>query len=72
MNELKKEFTIIIVTHNMHQAARVADYTAFFNAEAVGDKGNRLGYLVEIDQTHKIFTNPVDEHTRDYVSGKFG
>ncbi len=72
MNELKQEFTIIIVTHNMQQASRVADYTAFFNAEAVGDKGKRMGYLVEVGETDKIFSSPQDQRTLDYVSGKFG
>ena len=71
MNELKEEFTIVIVTHNMQQASRVADYTAFFNAEAL-EGGKRVGYLVEIDRTEKIFSDPVDQRTRDYVSGKFG
>ncbi len=72
MNELKQEFTIVIVTHNMQQASRVADYTAFFNAEAVGDKGKRMGYLVEVAETDKIFSSPQDQRTLDYVSGKFG
>ncbi|WP_035985496.1 phosphate ABC transporter ATP-binding protein PstB [Leptolyngbya sp. KIOST-1] len=71
MNELKREFTIIIVTHNMQQASRVADYTAFFNAEAL-EGGKRVGYLVEVDRTETIFSNPQDQRTRDYVSGKFG
>ena len=72
MNELRQEFTIIIVTHNMQQASRVADYTAFFNAEEVGDKGKRVGYLVEVAETETIFSNPQDQRTLDYVSGKFG
>ncbi len=71
MNELKQEYTIVIVTHNMQQASRVADYTAFFNAEAL-EGGKRVGYLVEADTTDKIFSNPVDQRTRDYVSGRFG
>nr|MDF0366714.1 phosphate ABC transporter ATP-binding protein PstB [Nodosilinea sp. TSF1-S3] len=71
MNELKQEFTIVIVTHNMQQASRVADYTAFFNAEAL-EGGKRVGYLVEVDKTEKIFSNPQDQRTLDYVSGKFG
>jgi phosphate transport system ATP-binding protein len=71
MNELKQEYTIIIVTHNMQQASRVADYTAFFNAEAL-EGGKRVGYLVEIDETSRIFSEPQDNRTRDYVSGKFG
>lgn len=72
MNELKKKYTIVIVTHNMQQASRVADKTAFFNAEAVGEKGNKIGYLVEFDQTEKIFNDPAEQLTRDYVTGKFG
>lgn len=72
MHELKQNYTIVIVTHNMQQATRVADKTAFFNAEAVGDKGNKIGYLVEFDETDKIFNDPAEELTRDYVSGKFG
>lgn len=71
MHELKKNYTIVIVTHNMQQATRVADMTAFFNAEAVG-KGSKVGYLVEYDTTEKIFSNPEEEATRDYVSGRFG
>ena len=71
MHELKENYTIVIVTHNMQQAIRVADFTAFFNAEAVG-KGSKVGYLVEYDQTEVIFGYPREEITRDYVSGKFG
>lgn len=72
MHELKENYTIVIVTHNMQQATRVADMTAFFNAEAIGDKGNKIGYLVEFDRTEKIFSDPREEATRDYVSGRFG
>jgi phosphate transport system ATP-binding protein len=71
MAELKKDFTIIIVTHNMQQASRISDNTAFFNAEAV-EKGQRVGYLVETGPTEKIFSSPADQRTRDYVSGRFG
>lgn len=71
MHELKENYTIVIVTHNMQQATRVADYTAFFNAEAT-DKGSKVGYLVEYDKTDKIFSNPSQQSTKDYVSGKFG
>ena len=71
MNELKENYTIVIVTHNMQQATRIADFTAFFNAEAVG-KGSKVGYLVEFDQTEKIFSDPKEQVTRDYVSGRFG
>lgn len=71
IHDLKQRFTIIIVTHNMQQASRVADYTAFFNAEA-GDHGSRFGYLVEYDKTEKIFSAPKEQATQDYVSGRFG
>ena len=66
--ELKQEYTIVIVTHNMQQAARVSDHTAFFNLEAVGKPGR----LVEIDDTEKIFSNPTEKATEDYISGRFG
>ncbi|HEY9376699.1 MAG TPA: phosphate ABC transporter ATP-binding protein PstB [Jiangellaceae bacterium] len=71
MQDLVKEFTIIIVTHNMQQAARVSDRTAFFTAN-VDEKGHRYGQLVEYDRTSKIFTNPADPRTEDYISGRFG
>jgi phosphate transport system ATP-binding protein len=71
MDELKKEFTIVVVTHNMQQAARVADMTAFFSVD-VREDGQRTGILVEYDQTTKIFTNPSDKRTEDYVTGRFG
>jgi phosphate transport system ATP-binding protein len=71
MHELKENYTIVIVTHNMQQATRVADMTAFFNAEALG-KGSKVGYLVEYDQTDVIFGSPKEQTTRDYVSGSFG
>lgn len=71
MNELKENYTIIIVTHNMQQATRVADMTAFFNAEAT-EKGSKVGYLVEYDRTEVIFGNPQEQATRDYVTGRFG
>ncbi len=70
MHELKRDYTLVIVTHNMQQAARVADLTAFFSLE-VGD-GRRTGVLVEYDTTDKIFTNPSDRRTEDYVTGRFG
>jgi phosphate transport system ATP-binding protein len=66
--ELKKSYTIVIVTHNMQQASRASDYTAFFNIEGSG----KPGQLVEIDETQKIFTNPAKKETEDYVSGRFG
>jgi phosphate transport system ATP-binding protein len=70
MHELKREYTIVIVTHNMQQAARIADMTAFFSVD-VSD-GNRSGVLVEYDTTPKIFTHPSDKRTEDYVTGRFG
>jgi phosphate transport system ATP-binding protein len=72
MHELKREYTIVIVTHNMQQAARVADTTAFFSVEVREDGSGRHGILVEYDQTAKIFTNPSDSRTEDYVTGRFG
>jgi phosphate transport system ATP-binding protein len=72
MIELKKEFSIVIVTHNMQQAARVSDRTAFLMVELDADEDNRWGRLVEYDDTEKIFTNPADRRTEDYVSGKVG
>jgi phosphate transport system ATP-binding protein len=72
MAELKQRYTIVIVTHNMQQAARVADMTAFFSV-AVDDSGDRRsGVLVEYDATQKIFTNPSDPRTEGYVTGRFG
>jgi phosphate transport system ATP-binding protein len=70
MHTLKHRYTIVIVTHNMQQAARVADLTAFFNLKESGDQ--RAGTLVEYDDTEKIFTRPADPRTRDYVTGRFG
>jgi len=72
MNELKRDYTIIIVTHNMQQAARVADRTAFFTALADETTGDRTGVLVEFGSTSQIFDNPKDHRTEDYISGKFG
>ncbi len=71
MVELKREYTIVIVTHNMQQAARVSDRTAFFTTE-VNDQGQRTGVLVELDRTEKIFTSPSDQRTEDYITGRFG
>ncbi len=71
LHELKEHYTIVIVTHNMQQASRVSDMTAFFNVQT-SDKGGRTGYLVEYDRTENIFQNPQQEATKDYVSGKFG
>ncbi len=68
IQELKEHFTIAIVTHNMQQASRASDYTAFFNLEKSGDPGR----LVEMDETTKIFSNPAKKATEDYVSGRFG
>jgi phosphate transport system ATP-binding protein len=72
IHELKREYTIAIVTHNMQQAARVADMTAFFSVEVRDDGKGRHGILVEYDLTTKIFTNPADKRTEDYVTGRFG
>ncbi|MEO1592352.1 MAG: phosphate ABC transporter ATP-binding protein PstB [Cyanobacteria bacterium J06632_22] len=71
MHDLKERYTIIIVTHNMQQASRVSDKTAFFNAQAT-EQGGKMGYLVEYNDTQVIFSNPKEETTRDYVSGRFG
>ena len=68
ISELKTDYTIVIVTHNMQQAARVSDQTAFFNLEATGKPGN----LVEINPTEKIFANPDLKETEDYIAGRFG
>jgi phosphate transport system ATP-binding protein len=72
MQELLSDYTIVIVTHNMQQAARVSDRTAFFTVEVLGDAGQRTGTIVEYDQTETIFTNPRDPRTEDYVTGRFG
>jgi phosphate transport system ATP-binding protein len=71
MHDLKRTYSIVIVTHNMQQAARVADRTAFFSVERL-DGGDRTGILVEYDVTPKIFTQPSDKRTEDYVTGRFG
>jgi phosphate transport system ATP-binding protein len=68
MSELKKQYTIVIVTHNMQQAARVSDQTGFFNLRATGEPGR----LVEIDDTEKMFSTPKERATEDYISGRFG
>ena len=67
MHDLKKSYTIVIVTHNMQQAARVSDYTAMM---MINEK--RSGMLIEFDETNRIFTNPKDQRTEDYVTGRFG
>lgn len=72
MHDLKRSYTIVIVTHNMQQAVRVADTTAFFNAEAVDGGTGKIGYLVEFSATEKIFNAPSQQATLDYVSGRFG
>ncbi len=68
MQELRKDYTIVIVTHNMQQAARVSEKTGFFNIEGTG----KPGHLIEFDDTEKIFSNPTHKETEDYVSGRFG
>jgi phosphate transport system ATP-binding protein len=70
MHQLKTDYTLVIVTHNMQQAARVADMTAFFSLEVTDD--HRTGILVEYDETSKLFTTPSDKRTEDYVTGRFG
>ena len=72
MIELKRDYTIVIVTHNMQQAARVSDRTAFFTAEVSNEGKERTGVLVEFDRTEKIFTAPSDRRTEDYITGRFG
>jgi phosphate transport system ATP-binding protein len=72
MLDLRDRYAIIIVTHNMQQAARVSDRTAFFTARPDDTTGNRTGILVEFDRTNHIFSNPVDSRTEAYISGRFG
>jgi phosphate transport system ATP-binding protein len=72
MFELKKDYSIVIVTHNMQQAARVSDLTAFLMVELDASEKHRTGRIVEYDETEKIFTNPSDQRTEDYVTGKVG
>jgi phosphate transport system ATP-binding protein len=72
LDELKASYTIVIVTHNMQQAARVSDRTAFFTVELSGERDSRTGILVEVDDTRKIFSNPGDSRTENYVTGRFG
>ena len=72
MLQMRKDYTIIIVTHNMQQAARVSDRTAFFTAKPDETTGNRTGLLVEFDETKQLFSNPADQRTEDYISGRFG
>jgi phosphate transport system ATP-binding protein len=70
MHDLKRDYTLVIVTHNMQQAARVADMTAFFSLQV--NENDRHGILVEYDETAKLFTHPSDKRTEDYVTGRFG
>jgi phosphate transport system ATP-binding protein len=72
MQEIKDKYTIVIVTHNMQQAARVSDRTAFFTTEVNAESDTRTGLLVEVDTTDKMFSNPTDERTENYVTGRFG
>ena len=71
IEQLKRDYTIVIVTHNMQQAARVSDMTAFMTTD-VDDEGGRTGRLVEYDSTEKMFTNPTDPRTEGYITGRFG
>jgi len=72
MRQMKDDYTIVIVTHNMQQAARVSDRTAFFTAEADEATGQRRGKLVEFDETSLVFSTPTDERTEAYITGRFG
>ncbi len=72
MLEIKSEYTIVIVTHNMQQAARVSDATAFFSTEVNPESDFRSGLLVEMDRTNTIFSNPSDTRTENYITGRFG
>ena len=72
MEQLKADYSIVIVTHNMQQAARVSDKTAFFTVELDSKDAHRIGFVVEYDDTAKMFSNPSDRRTEDYVTGKFG
>ena len=72
MLELKREYSIVIVTHNMQQAARISDFTAFFTVELDSQARHRTGAVVEYAPTEQLFTNPADKRTEDYVTGKFG
>ena len=71
MQELKGNYTLVIVTHNMQQAARASDRTAFFTAE-IDDAGRRVGRLIEFDDTEQLFTQPSDHRTEGYITGRFG
>ena len=72
MMQLKRDYSIVIVTHNMQQAARVSDTTAFFIVDLQAGEDKRIGRLVEHAPTDRIFTNPSDQRTEDYVTGKVG
>ncbi|HZA20293.1 MAG TPA: phosphate ABC transporter ATP-binding protein, partial [Actinomycetota bacterium] len=72
MQEINDEYSIVIVTHNMQQAARVSDMTAFLTAEVAENEDRRTGVLVEYDRTEHMFTSPTDERTENYVTGRFG
>lgn len=72
MRELRRDYTIVIVTHNMQQAARVSDTTAFFTTDTVGESDHRSGILVEYGETQQIFSAPADERTEAYITGRYG
>ncbi len=72
MTEIKSQYSIVIVTHNKQQAARVSDRCAFFTTEVNEHSDTRTGLLVEYDRTEQIFSNPSDERTENYVTGRFG
>ena len=72
MQEIKDQYTIVIVTHNMQQAARVSDRSRLLHHRGQRESDTRTGLLVEYDRTEKIFSNPADERTENYVTGRFG
>ena len=72
MQEIKLQYTILIVTHNMQQAARVSDRVAFFTTEVSGGGDRRTGVMVEFGRTSEMFSNPADERTEQYITGRFG
>ena len=72
MKEIKEDYTIVIVTHNMQQAARVSDRTAFFTTEVNTESDRRTGVLVEFNPTEKVFSTPDDDRTEAYITGRFG
>ena len=72
MRDIRSEYSIVIVTHNMQQAARVSDRTAFYTTEVNSESDTRTGVLVEYDLTERMFSNPTDQRTENYITGRFG